>query len=98
PAVILLILTIFWPLLTRRRMSTFDLNIDTTRTGLSLAVITMGLIGLTVHFWDAPWLFLNLCIGVRVSLAEYERGLQASLARSGDLRSMNLALALRRRS
>jgi hypothetical protein len=72
PAVVLLILTMFTPFLKGRRISAFDSNMNDGRTGISLAVVTMGLIGLTVHFWDATWLFLNLLIGIRVSLAEYK--------------------------
>jgi hypothetical protein len=78
PAVILLLLTMFSPFLRRRRMSTFGPGMDNMPTGVSLAIIAMVLIGLTVHFWDATWLFLNLCVGIRASLAEYEAGRQAS--------------------
>ena len=70
--VILFILTMFSPFL-RRRMTTFDPSMDNVSTGFSLAVITMGLIGLTVHFWDAAWMFLSLCIGIRASFVEYEK-------------------------
>jgi hypothetical protein len=73
PAAILLILIMFSPFLRRRRKSTFGSGMDNTPTGVSLAIVAMGLIGLTVHFWDAVWLFLNLCIGIRISVVEYER-------------------------
>jgi len=81
--VILLVLTMFLAILKRRRKSTFDLGIYAAPTGFSLAIVAMGLIGLTVHFWDAPWLFLNLCIGIRASLGEYEAGQGRRLARGG---------------
>ena len=56
-------------------------------TGFSLAIVAMGLIGLTVHFWDAPWLFLSLCVGIRASLGEYERQ-QASSAKYALIRKL----------
>jgi hypothetical protein len=67
PAVILLGITMFSPLLTR----TSILRSCGVQTGFSLTIIIMAMIGLTVHFWDATWLFLNLCVGIRASLAEY---------------------------
>jgi hypothetical protein len=73
PAVILLILTMVSPFLRKRRISTFDPSVYHAATGFSLAIVAFGLIGLTVHFWNAPWQFLSLCIGIRASLAEYER-------------------------
>lgn len=72
PAVILLILTMLSPLLRTRRISTFGLGMDNVPTGISLAIVVIGLIGLTAHFWDATFLFLNLCVGIRASVAEYE--------------------------
>jgi hypothetical protein len=72
PAVILLVLTMCSSILRRRRISTFDPDTYFVKTGFSLAIVAMGLVGLTVHFWDAIWLFLSLCIGIRASLGEYE--------------------------
>jgi O-Antigen ligase len=72
PAAILLFLTMFSPLFTRRKLTVSDPSKSNVRTGFSLAIVVMGIIGLTVHFWDAPWLFLSLCMGIRASLAEYE--------------------------
>jgi O-antigen ligase len=68
PAVILLIMTMFSPLLNKTPAP----GARNVQTGLSLAVVTTALIGLTVHFWGATWLFLNLCVGIRASLAEYD--------------------------
>lgn len=73
PAVILLILTMLLPLLRRRRISTFGLGMDNVPTGISLAIVAIGFIGLTAHFWGAIWLFLSLCVGIKASVAEYER-------------------------
>jgi len=71
PAVVLLILTMFSSFLSSR-MSVLDLKTYNLGTGLTLAIVTMGLVGISVHFWDAPWLLLNLLIGIRASIAEYE--------------------------
>lgn len=70
PAVILLTLVMFSAIL--RRTSIFNSGIYMLPTGFSLAIVAMGLIGLTVHLWDSLWLFLSLCIGIRASLGEYE--------------------------
>jgi hypothetical protein len=67
PAVMLLLLTMISALFRK----TIILEISKLETGLSLAIISMALIGLTVHFWDATWLLLSLCIGIRASLSEY---------------------------
>jgi hypothetical protein len=94
PAVILLSLTMFSPLFTRRRLSISDPSKYNVRTGFSLAIVMMGLVGLTVHYWDAPWLFLSLCVGIRASLAEYE--VSGKPIYSDDFSSMSLALARER--
>jgi hypothetical protein len=90
PAIILLLMTMFSPLL--RRPSSFAM--DNVQTGLSLAIAAIAAIGLTVHFWDATWLFLSLCIGIRASLTEYDARRQAFLVRSRDLLSMDLSSAV----
>jgi hypothetical protein len=41
-------------------------------TAFTLAIVLFILIGLTVHFWNALWLFWALCIGIRTSLKENE--------------------------
>lgn len=86
----LLILTMFSPILSGRKSARSS---DDVQMGFSLAIVAMGFIGLTVHFWDATWLFLNLCVGIRGSLAEYERGARARPQRSSGLPSVNLASA-----
>jgi len=68
PAVILLLMTMFSPLL----KGAPAIGMGHPQTGLTLAIVATALIGLTVHFWDATWLFLNLCVGIRASLAEYQ--------------------------
>lgn len=71
PAVVLLLLTIFAPFWSAPGYSLrTDSYMASMRTGFSLAVIAMGLIGLTVHFWDSPWIFFSLCMGIRASFAE----------------------------
>jgi hypothetical protein len=91
PAVILLFLTMFSSIITSRKFSTSDPGVYNVRTGFSLAVVVMGIIGLTVHFWNAPWLFLSLCMGIRASLAEYELTRPAINSENSSL--MTLALA-----
>ena len=91
PGAFLLILTIL-SLFLRRRRSTFDPSMYNVQTGFSLAIIVVSLIGITVHFWDAPWLFLSLCVGIRASLAEYGARHQASPLPSNDLPLRNSAL------
>jgi hypothetical protein len=78
PAVILLMMTMFSSLL--RKSSA--LGSDSVRTGLSLCIVTMALIGLTVHFWDATWLFMSLCVGIRASVTEYQGRQMKMLSRS----------------
>jgi hypothetical protein len=90
PAVILLVMTIFSPLL----RGPSSLAMDSVQTGVSLAVVSIAAVGLTVHFWDATWLFLSLCIGIRASLTEYGARRQAFLVRSRDLLSMDLSSAV----
>lgn len=48
-----------------------NFGVQRMRTGFSLALSMFVFIGLTVHFWDAMWMFWGLCIGIRVSLEEY---------------------------
>jgi hypothetical protein len=81
--VILLILTMFLAILRRNRISNPDSGIYAVATGFSLAIVAMGLIGLTVDFWDAPWLFLSVSIGIRASLGEYQAGRVRRAARGG---------------
>ena len=73
PVVVLLLLTIFIPFFKSNRISlAADPYLNSMRVGFSFAVIIMGLIGLTVHFWDAIWIFFSLCIGIRASFVELE--------------------------
>ena len=44
---------------------------DRIGTGFTLAILTLAIIGLTVHYWNALWIFWGLCIGIRGSLREY---------------------------
>lgn len=69
PCILLLLLTILIPFLTPPPRELC--------TGVSLAIVTMMLIGLTVHYWDTAWLFLFLCVGIRASFAETGRLLPA---------------------
>jgi hypothetical protein len=82
PAIILLLFTMLSPILNKKALVK-DPGMRRMGTGFSLAIISIGFIGLTVHFWDATWLLLSLCIGIRGSVTEY--GL-AERTQSADLR------------
>ena len=74
PMVALLVLAslsacgIFWRKINRRLVSREFLRI---RTAFSLVLFLFALLGLTVHFWGAIWMFWGLCIGVRTTIEEY---------------------------
>ena len=72
PAATLLFLTMFSSSFAQRTPAALDRDARNAATGLTLAIVAFGVVGLTVHFWDASWLFLNFCVGVRASLAEYK--------------------------
>jgi hypothetical protein len=97
PCVLLLGLTIFAPFF--RRNINQSKNLGEIRTGFGLAVTTLALIGLTVHFWDSAWLFFFVCVGIRATFAERATGRYldrpiAAPARTS--RSVKIALAPRR--
>jgi hypothetical protein len=48
-----------------------DVHMRRMRTAFSLVLAMFAFIGLTVHFWDAIWMFWALCIGIRVSIEEF---------------------------
>jgi hypothetical protein len=72
PAVACLILTIFLPFFTKNRSLTSDPYMRRCRTAFSLVLVLMSVVGLTVHFWNADWIFFSLCMGIRASLAEFD--------------------------
>lgn len=82
PAAILLFLTIFWSSFGKNKQISFNRSGGDVSTGLTLAFVAFSFIGLTVHFWDGSWLFLNLCVGVRASLVEW-KGSEAVSVSSG---------------
>lgn len=67
PGLILLLMVMFSPLLSGPSTG----GESNEQTGLTVAIVATVLIGLTVHFWDATWLYLNLCVGIRAAFAEY---------------------------
>jgi hypothetical protein len=80
PMIFLLLLTIFAPFMRFGRRSSSSMTdpyMNNMRTAFSLAVISMGIIGLTVHFWESAWIFFGLCIGIRASFTELEAGRSA---------------------
>jgi O-Antigen ligase len=70
PMTTFLLLAIFVPMVRARKIPPEDPYMQDMRMAFSLAIITMCLIGLTVHLWNANWIFLSLCIGIRASFEE----------------------------
>jgi hypothetical protein len=57
------------------------------RTGFSVIIVMFLFTGLTVHYWNALWMFWGLCLGVRASINEYsDYEASRSLARRGNMR------------
>jgi hypothetical protein len=52
------------------------------RAGFTAALVMFMLIGLTVHYWNAMWMFWGLCVGIRTSLQEHHFASAKQLARS----------------
>jgi len=73
PAVILFVLTMASASQSGRGPGAWGANsyMHDMRVGFSLAVWTFAMVGITVHLWDATWIFWSLCIGVRASLKQY---------------------------
>jgi hypothetical protein len=63
------------------RIRSINPDIDSMCLAFSTAVMSFGLVGLTATYWNAPWLFAIMCLGVRVSLKEYCL-ISATVARS----------------
>jgi hypothetical protein len=79
PMVTFLVLAIFVPMVRARKIPPDDPYMQDMRMAFSLAIISLFLIGLTVHLWNANWIFLSLCIGIRASFEEAgARPLEAS--------------------
>jgi hypothetical protein len=74
PTIVLLLLAnlaSFWRSLPEPRQSTEDDDfMRHLRMGFTAALVMFMFIGLTVHYWNAMWMFWGLCIGVRTSLQE----------------------------
>jgi hypothetical protein len=74
PWVILLLLTNLGALSSVERQAKPASDLSTRlSTGMSLVIFLFLFIGLTVHFWNAMWLFWGLCIGIRASLSEHSK-------------------------
>ncbi|MFK4505761.1 hypothetical protein LPJ38_33195 [Bradyrhizobium daqingense] len=50
---------------------TLDEYMDRMRSGFTLAVMTLVLVGLTVHYWNTMWMVWGAYIGIRASLYEH---------------------------
>ena len=95
PVAGLLLLTIFIPVLRTKGYAT-DRYLNKVRTGFTFAVILMAVIGITVHYWDAIWIFFGLCIGIRASFVELE-GARWNLREQSDRSPRREALNAMRR-
>jgi hypothetical protein len=58
-----------------------DASMSSLRTGFTVALVMFMFIGLTVHFWNAMWMFWGLCIAIRASLREHSLASAKRLAR-----------------
>jgi hypothetical protein len=77
PATILFVLTMVSVSQTGRGTEAqTDSYMNDMRTAFSLAVWTFATVGITVHLWDATWIFWSLCIGVRASFKQYFSGMK----------------------
>jgi hypothetical protein len=77
PTAILLFLTVIASLLpvgARTGALRNESYMDRMGTGFTVAIMTLAIVGLTVHYWNALWIFWGLCIGIRGSLREYSMG------------------------
>ena len=78
PLIVLLLLTNLGALSSpERAVGQGDLTYRLS-TAMSLVIALFIFIGLTVHYWNAMWLFWGLCIGIRASLSEYSKLLRQS--------------------
>ena len=48
-----------------------NLYMDRLGTAFTLALVVFMFVGLTIHFWNAPWSMWGFLVGVRGSLKEY---------------------------
>jgi hypothetical protein len=74
PTSVLLLLTVMAELFAlgaRNGTLKYDPYVDRVGTGFTLAIMTLAIVGLTVHYWNALWIFWGLCIGIRGSVTEY---------------------------
>jgi hypothetical protein len=71
PTVVLLVLAIFSSFFTP---ASVEDHMARVRLGFSCAVVIVSVIGLTVHLWNSIWLFFSLCIGIRASFVDFDRG------------------------
>jgi hypothetical protein len=51
---------------------------DKLSAAFTLAVVTLMFVGVTVHYWNGPWILWGLFIGIRASLKEYSLGIAHS--------------------
>lgn len=74
PAVALLVMTniaSFSQLGSSFKSRTTDRYMDHLGTGSTLMLVVFLFVGVTIHFWNAPWSMWAFFIGIRASLKEY---------------------------
>jgi hypothetical protein len=77
-----------------RRKKERDPYIDNAGTAFTFGLVCLMLIGLTVHYWNAIWIFWGICLGTRASIKEFagstHYGFQSSLG-GGKFRKTTVA-------
>jgi hypothetical protein len=71
PAVIFILLAnvlTFWRI--GRRKTKNDAYLIRLRTGFTAVLVLLIVVGLTVDYYDAMWIFWGLCVGIRASIEE----------------------------
>jgi O-antigen ligase len=66
-------LTAYTSLISSGRRRGTDPFVAKAATGFTLTITAFMLVGITVHFWNATWMFWAVCIGIRGSIKEWQR-------------------------
>jgi hypothetical protein len=90
PMIVLLLLanvTSFFPLKRSVKAALRDKRVDIVGTGFTFALMSLMIIGITVHYWNAIWMLWGVCLGIRASIKENQVWGGSSVTRS---RSVNV--------
>jgi hypothetical protein len=94
PAVALLVLTNLGSI--SRFRCIHDPYMDKMATGFTLAIVALMFVGVTVHYWNGPWILWGMFIGVRASLKEYALAVTKNYRGGADKRMNGGRSKLRR--